>query len=220
VVKRLVVTTTLAVSYVLGSAGCDGCRNPRPSTERPIMNPLLRFDAKFRVSDKELVLTYEVENRSTRDMYMLDRIDRDNDYRADPNVVYVHLERDTKTVWLNKQIPRVPKGVRPYAPSVPYSTPLRAGATVREEIHVPLPVREVRAYEGRRPEGELRPVQYRQAYFTLQYYWRIEGMTEEILNIRGGHKVIATRSGTRRLQQSDYGLLETERVAIDLPVLE
>ncbi len=207
----------LAVLGALILGGCHGCHGSSSSTERPItMNPLVRFDAKFRVSGNELVLIYEVENRSTRDLYMIDRIERNRPYRADPNVIYVHFDSDTKTVWLNKRIPVPPKGRSPDPPVFPFDTPLRAGATVHEEIHVPLPIREFREYWAPPPESELTLTHYRKVYFTLQYWWRPDGMTEGSYDM-DGQKVLTTQG---KVTKEDFGLLETPRVELDLPVLE
>lgn len=209
----------LAVLGALILGGCHGCHGSSSSTERPItMNPLVRFDAKFTRSDKELVLTYEVENRSARDLYMLDRVELKRPYRPDPNVVYVHFDHDTRTVWLNKRIHSEPykEGRRGPPPIFPDSTPLRAGSTVREEIRVPLPIREFRAFEQVTPESELTATTYHEVYFTLQYFWRTDGMTEGSYEI-DGQKVLTTNG---KLTEADFGLLETPRVALDLPVLE
>ena len=217
-VRRLVTTSILVMCVPISAGGCDGCHDCRSNTERPIvMNPLLPFKAKFQISDKELVLTYEVENRSTRDVYMMDRLERGRPYTADPNIIYAHLDHDTKTVWLNKVTPEIPEGKHPDPPHFPlFYTPLRAGTKAREEIRVPLPIREWREYNAYKGEGHL--VNYRHVYFTLQYYWRTDGMTEIIDNF-DGQKVIYTRGGVP-LKNSDFGLLQTELVTISLPVLE
>lgn len=180
------------------------------------MDPLLPFHAVFKLTDKELVLDYEIQNKSARDIYMLDRIDRGTRYRADPNVVYVHLERGTKTIWLNKQVPEIPEGVHPTVVHSPYVTPLRAGATAREQVRVPLPVREVREYQVRPRSGQPQLDHYRDVYFTLQYYWRIEGMVEEVMDM-DGQPVIVPRSSVP-LKASDFGYLESERIAMPVPV--
>lgn len=183
------------------------------------MNTQLRFQATFQISEKELVLRYEVENRSARDVYLLDRIDRgDGPYTGSPDVIYVHLDRDARTVWLNKRIAPIPKGRHPTVPIAPFPSPLRAGATVREVVRVPLPVRELREYWSRPPGHELRPTEYREVYFSLQYYWRTEGMTEEVIDF-DGVKVVGTGGG-RPLTDADFGLLESERVKLRIPVLE
>jgi hypothetical protein len=179
-------------------------------------DPSISFRAAFRLSDEELVVSYEVHNRSERDLYLLNLILEGPAPRLDPNVIYVHLERDEKTIWLNKMIPAVPEGA--YTPKTPLSTPLRAGATFREEVHIPVPVKEHREDAPDRWKGEPRLVTYKRVYFTLQYYWRTEGMREEHLDL-DGLRVLVTRGGTP-LKESDFGLLESEQVEIAAPVLE
>lgn len=184
------------------------------------MDLSLSFSSSFKVTEKELVLSYEVQNRSNRDAYLFTGVYFDYPYTADPNAIYIHFERDTKTVWLNKMIPAIPEGVSPYEPASPVQSPLRAGATFREEVRVPLPIRERRAYEEvpSRPEGTPVLASYEGMRFTLQYYWRTEGMIEEMVDM-GGVKVLATRGGAP-LKDSDFGHLESERVTLRVPVLE
>jgi hypothetical protein len=206
---------------------CDGYDQGDEKARRFGKDPSLSLSSSFEVVGGELVLRYRVENRGTRDAYLFTGVRYSNGiYDADPDMIYVHLEQATKTVWLNKRIPVIPEGFNPYSPACPEQTPVRAGETFREEVHVPLPIQEDRAYGER--SGEPVVVPYEAVRFTLQYYWRTEGMTEEIKHIsrfpmdeQPADKLtlIRTRGGAP-LTESDHGFLESERIPLRVKVLE
>jgi hypothetical protein len=211
----------------------DGYEQGDEWTRRFGKDPLLSLTTMVKVSEKELVLSYQVHNRSPRDAYLFTGVHgpRHTPYfDEDPDVIYVHLERNSKTVWLNKRIPAIPDDCRPYTPSYPEQTPLRAGATFREEVHVPLPLEEVRAYARSGQPGQPALATYECVRFTLQYYWRTEGMTEQTRMVpktpfdlppdAPRHvPVIVTRGGTP-LTDTDHGFLESDCIPLKLPVWE
>ena len=112
----------------------------------------LEMQARFEVAGQQLVLEYEVRNRGSRDVYLLNRLYRSTPaWQLGPDVVYVELVPGTRTVRLLKKLADLPSGVDVTAPVAPFVTPLRAGGTFRETVRVPLPVREHREYSGRGP---------------------------------------------------------------------
>ena len=186
------------------------------------MDPSVPFKASFELTEKELVLSYEVQNRGGRDLYLYNRVTWDDPQHSTPDIVYVHFERDDRTIWLNKRIPAIPNwpGVDFGEVACPFVTPVRVGATFREEVHVPLPVKERRFYgRGPRDDGSGTPrlAIYDRVRFTVQYFWRTEGEMELIEDF-GGTSQILTRGGARH-KPSDFGFLESERVPLRVPVL-
>ena len=200
-------------------------------------DPSLSLAATLAATGGELVLSYEVKNSGPRDVYLLNIVVPRYSYDGDPDAIYAHLQRRTKIVWLNKRIPAIPVDFDPYAPAFPDLTALRAGKTFREEVHVPLPVEEFQAYAmSFAPRTPVAPVLYDGVRFTLQYYWRTEGMTEDTRRIRkpllrfGLGKgvfeepdeflsVLVTHGGAP-LTDADHGFLETEVVPLRVPVVE
>lgn len=189
-------------------------------------NDSIGFSAEFAVDGSELLLRYEVTNRDRRDLYLLNRLYRTTpEWELGPDVIYVHLDPERRTVWLNKKISDIPEGVLVNAPVAPFVTPVRAGDSFREEVRIPLPIREYRQYgfHGGGPspkalKGEPQEEMYEQVYFSLGYYWRMEGTEEEIRNIRGAevvHPVAPPGSGF-----PEFGELKSEVDRIKIPVLE
>jgi hypothetical protein len=184
------------------------------------MSHALHMSARFRLTADHLVLAYEVVNPDTRDAYLLNRLYRQvPDWEMGPDVVYVHLDPTTETVWLNKKLADLPEGVAIYSPVAPFVTPLRAGSSFREEVKVPLPVRDYRQYGRGLSDDDLTlvPRRYRQVWFTLGYYWAPEGTVEETHAIHGSEVVVPQAPPDRPVE---FGLLQTDPVRLDLPVLE
>jgi hypothetical protein len=186
------------------------------------MSGLLQMSARFQLTPTDLILVYEVANQSPRDAYLLNRLYRtEPKWDMSPHVIYVHLDHKTETIWLNKKLPDLPAGARITAPVAPFVTPLRAGASFREEVKVPLPVREYRQYsldseEDEEDEPVLVPRPYRQVYFTLGYYRRPEGTVEKTQDVHGTEVVLPqTPSGV----PLEFGELHTDRKRLDIPVL-
>jgi hypothetical protein len=183
----------------------------------------LSLKATFDLQENQLVLLYEVSNRGGRDVYLYNRVDSEMPvFRMDPDVIGVHLDPSTKTVLLFKNLP--PPGVLKKVdaanepPNIPFQTPVRPGTTFREAVHIPLPLFEFNQDRSLTPPRDFLLVKYRYVYFSLGYYWRAEGMREETIHIRG-EPVIVTRGGTFVYKEANK-TVETERVRLDVPVLE
>jgi hypothetical protein len=206
-----------------GSAGQGeegAAQEPAPAKD------MIDFSASFAIEAQELVLRYEVSNRDRRDVYLMNRL-----YRSIPvwdmsaNVVYVHLDAGNRTVWLNKKTPDIPSDVLVNAPVAPFITPVRAGSAFREEVRIPLPVEDYRQY-GQHAGGpslaalrsEPHQVNYDQVYFTLGYYWPLEGTQEEIRNIQGTEVVFPIAPSQAGFPE--FGELQSEVVRLEIPVLE
>jgi hypothetical protein len=183
----------------------------------------LSLKAGFELREKELVLSYEVANRSGLDAYLYNRVYAVlPGFRMDPDVICVHLDPLTQTVTLFKNLPlpgvlkKVDGANEP--PGLPFQTPVRSGTTFREEVHIPLPLFEFNQDTSLTPPHDFLLVKYRHIYFSLGYYWRTEGMREETINVRG-QPVLVTRGGAFLTHDYDK-TLESERVRLDVPVLE
>jgi hypothetical protein len=208
--------TALAVlSYCLAGSvlGCKE-RSTAIMGSQP-RNNLLGFNATFTLRENDLLLSYEVSNHSATDIYVDTVIFRElPKHEIGPDVIFVGLDSSTKTVWLHKT------GTGEIEAFDPFHTPVRAGATFREEVHVPFPIKPFNAIDPE-PPPTARVVTYRHVYFTLQYYWRTEGMVDETRYVEG-FPVTVTRvlTGGRFLKKEDHGHFETKPVRLDLPVLE
>jgi hypothetical protein len=183
------------------------------------MNATLKFTANIEKKPDHLLLAYQVANADSRDVYLLNRLFRTlPEWKMTPDVVYVHFLTETKTVWLSKKLADIPQGVRITAPVAPFVTPVRAGATFREEVHIPLPVHEYRQYGGEAQVAlkEAASQVYRQVYFTLGYYWRPPGTTEEP-GVVNETPVIMPR--TPFGQPLEFAQLQTDPKRLDIPVM-
>lgn len=183
------------------------------------MTTSLALHTNFQIIQKQLILSYKVTNPTSRDAYLLNRLYRTAPVRQmTPNIIYIHLDAKTETVWLNKKLADLPDGVYVTAPVAPYVTPLRAGSTFEEEVHIPLPVQEWRQYVMPEPRAgeELKVRLFKHVYFTLGYYWREQGTSEEIKNIHGTEVVFPRGTSGAPLE---FGLLQSDLVRMDIPVL-
>ncbi len=193
------------------------CQEP-PGT-RPIkMSDTLDLSAAFTLQGNNLVLDYRVSNHATRDVYLLNRLYRTTpQWDMSPDLIYIHLDPTTETVWLNKKIANLPSGVLVNAPVSPFVTPVRAGASFHEQVHIRLPIREYREYGlGPRHKGPPEARIFKQVYFTLGYYWRPEGTLEETRNIHGTPAILPRTPPGKPLE---FGQARTDAVRLDIPVV-
>jgi hypothetical protein len=176
----------------------------------------LAMSVTFTVEDNRLRMTYEVQNNSCRDVFLLNRLYRTVPFFAiDPNIVYVCLEKSSLTAHLIKKIPDLPAGKYVTSPMAPFVTPVRAGEKFSETLYLSMPVTEYRQYSDRSPPtlGST----YKAADFTLGYYWAENGTTEETKNL-GGAQVVMPRMppGVR----PSFGELKSKSQSLCFAVLE
>jgi hypothetical protein len=184
------------------------------------MNDALNLTASFRISEKKLVLKYEVANRSKRDTYLLNRLYRSTpEWQMTPDVIYAELDRATQTVILSKRLADLPKGLRITTPVAPFVTPLRAGTSFSEEVNLNLPLSVYRQYPTGKPAPKEGPKEktYHRVRFILGFYWRPEGTVEEKQDVQGTEVVVPR---TPPGKQIEFGSLESDVVLLDIPVLE
>jgi hypothetical protein len=153
--------------------------------EHPV--PELPFHTRLEVTAKVLLLHYAVENRGSRDAYLLNRV-HDQSLQTSPDLVYIELAHEQRVVRAYKNIPPIPPGMSPTMPAAPYVTPVRAGQSFRETVRMAVPVREYSAYAAVPEHG--RTVQYAGLAFVLGFYWSVPGMKEHTQEIVPGVEVI------------------------------
>ncbi len=189
-----------------------------PSASQTNMNGLLDLSATFKLRGDSLVLEYKVSNRASRDVYLLNRLYRTiPQWAMSPDLIYIHLDPATETVWLNKKVADLPSGVTVNAPVSPFVTPVRAGTSFYEQVQVRLPIREYRQYGlGPKRKGPPEARVFKQVYFTLGYYWRPEGTREETRDVQGTRVVLPRTPPGKPLE---FGQAHTNVVRLDIPVL-
>lgn len=177
----------------------------------------LSLTAAFRLTARELQVRYCVGNRSARDIYLLNRLYRTiPSFTIDPNLIYIHLEKKTRTVHLVKRIPDIPAGKRVAAPVSPFVTPVRAQSEFSENVRIPVPVREYLQYSAG-PKGRGVEVTYQFVDLILGYYWREEGTTEELRKIGNFQVVLPHLPPGKR---PAFGELRTKAQRLPIKVLE
>lgn len=213
-VTALSVLVALA-AIAMTDAATGGADDLREKTHVPAA---LEMSATFTIADDHLVLRYRVNNSGPVDAYLLNRLYRTSpEWSMSPDVVYVEFEREKEIVWLSKRLADLPSGVDITAPVAPFVTPVRAGSSFTEDVHVPLPVEEYWQYPPRGLGEATRERTYHGVYFTLGYYWRPDGTREETRDIHGSAAVIPRTPPGVRLE---FGRLESKTLPLALPVIE
>lgn len=167
-----------------------------------MVNQPLSISTTVALTETDLILTYEVENRAARDVYLLNRL-----YTLTPrftfnrNLVYIYFMPETSTIWLNKKLPSIPLDRSLLTPFAPYVTPVRAGERFAERVEIPMPLEERKPYEPwPLPAAPAQAQTYRHLYFTVGYYWSVKGIREETRDIGGAKALIPLVPAGRRLE--------------------
>jgi hypothetical protein len=193
------------------------CQTP-PKRKGTRMSDSLQLSASFLIEGNDLILNYQVTNQSVRDVYLLNRLYKTTPtWIMTPDVIYIHLDMATKTVWLNKKLADLPMGAGVTAPVAPYISPVRAGGTFQEKVRIPLPVSEYSQY-GPAPTANADPssVQiFNQVFFSVDYYWKPDGTIEENRKIQGTPVIFPRTPPSSPLQ---FGQLRTKLERINIPV--
>lgn len=174
----------------------------------------VRFSVLTTLEDDALVIRYGVDNLSSRDLYLLNRV---HDHALEPHqeMAYVALERAQRLVHVYKDIPPIPAGRAPAMPYAPYVTPVRSHKRFGEAIRVALPVHEQLAYDPVRSGGQ--PATYDLLKVTIGFYWSLAGMREAEDKTAAGVPFVSPirPPGTK----IELGKLQRE-IELSLPVLE
>ncbi len=172
---------------------------------------------KAEIQGSRLLVSYGVENKADRDIYLLNRV-HDKSGRINPDLTYVELHRADKTVWISKKIPDLPAGVQMAAPEAPYVTAVRAGTRFAETLHLPLPIHEYLAYDPRPADSlEEHAETYSGVRVTIGYYWAVPGMKEVADKVFGTDVILPQAPPRTRL---DFGVLSGPLMQVSVPVVE
>lgn len=198
------------------------CRGGRPITHPTgpggtlVTHPELALEAEFHLAEAVLTLVYQVQNNAARGVYLLNRLYRTAPaVSLRPEIIYVDLAPATKTVHLAKKLADLPSDRQVNAPVAPFVHPLRHGARFSETVSLPLPLESYQQYQGR--PSAVRSATYEAIDFTLGYYWREEGTTEDRQTLDGQTLVLPRFAPGRR---PTFGTLRSALVHLRIPVLE
>ncbi|MEZ5353932.1 MAG: hypothetical protein R2762_14940 [Bryobacteraceae bacterium] len=178
----------------------------------------IQLQTNFAIEAGKLVIRYQVTNQDSRDAYLLNRLYRTTpEWMFTPDVVYIQPNPETGEVWFYKKLADLPPRPNPTGPVAPYVSPVRAGGVFREKIVLGLPVQPWEEYREYKPVENHGPRMYSYARFSVGYYWRPEGTVEQERSIQGTEVVFPVTPPGSAIE---FGLAESERVRIDLPVAE
>lgn len=171
----------------------------------------------FALRTNELLLTYEVSNNAATDLFLLNKLyNLVPRFVISPDIVYIHLDRGTRTAKIYKHYPPMPG--EGYEPIMPFWDVVRAGSTFREQVRVPLPVWEKDPYLAMEAPKKAKAATYDFVYFSLGYWWAMPGQRTKIKDVQG--YPIVTPVGGSPATPDRRGVLETDRVELSFPVLE
>jgi hypothetical protein len=97
----------------------------------------VRFDFQTTLEDSALVIRYGVDNLSTRELYLLNRV-HDRAFEPQQALSYVELNAEHRLVHVYKDIPPIPEGRAPTMPYAPYVTPVASHKRFSEVIRITL----------------------------------------------------------------------------------
>lgn len=107
-----------------------------------------------------LTLTYQLRNDWGHTVYLFNRLfhtEPSGKITLDASCLYAEMQGET--LHLAKQLVPIPPLMKVESPEVPYLTPVASGATLTEELVIPVPVREYWPY--REPTAMLQPKERR-----------------------------------------------------------
>jgi hypothetical protein len=164
------------------------------------------------VTPRNLQASYEIENRSGADIYILDALFQlAAQPVVDPSLAYTVIEGDLLTLF--RGFLRIPEGLQVEAPDIPFARLLPAGGILKGIIDAPLPLRFHHPYEWP-DKPEIRP--------THKVRLRVGYVAAKELNPRP----VAKRVGAAELYYLSYrqvidvqSFLETPEQEATVPIL-
>lgn len=172
---------------------------------------------KAEMQGEHLLVSYGVENKANHDVYLLNRV-HNKTGRLSPDFVYIELQNAKRNISVYKRIPDLPVSVQMATPESPYVTPARSGKRFAETIHIPVPVREYKAYDSRPADKFVEhPANYSSAQMTIGYYWSVAGMKEPKDNVFGTEVILPEPPPHTVLE---FGVLQGPAMPLPVPVLE
>lgn len=199
------------------AAGMGGLLSGRTQGHMIGTDQQLRLVTRFETKPATLILHYSVENKSSLDVYLLNRL-HSRQYEVNPDLVYIDLNRPQKLVCLYKKIPPFPPGPSPIMPISPFVTPVRAGTHFMETVHIHLPIQEWTGYSDIEQGKDVKSaILYHSIHFAVQYYWSVPGMKEAGDVVNGVPVIIPTPPPGTKL---NFGILSSSVVSLDVTVSE
>lgn len=187
------------------------------------MSEPLTLNVRFQLEGARLVIEYTVANDSPEEIFLTNHGVRyePNGPVPDRNQAWVFFE--SGVVHVTQRRPDRPQdGFRQPVPH--FVTPVKPRGRFRQELTLPLPLVEVRPYREEKASGARRV--YPSVFFSVGFEranrWFVPAEIE-----RAGHRVWVLRSRLKEkpppsgpVEIPEEEFLISEKVAIDLPVLE
>src|SRR5438105_3878869 len=153
--------------YALAATGGASTARLAKAQSQAMMSPEFPFHVRAETRNGQLLIYYEVENRSSRDLYLFTREVVKNQSIDEAPGVEFDSERRTLSVY---KLPNVVEGTLLYQPILPLFTPVRAGKRFVDRVEVLLPAREFRHGAAPTEACHERPSLYRGLRFAIQYH--------------------------------------------------
>ena len=131
-----------AFLYALAASGRIGKARLAKGQTQAMTSPEFPFHVSVETRNDRLLIHYELENLSSRDVYFFTREVVRNEIVDAPGVEF-DGDRENKTLWVYK-VPNVIVGALLYQPIRVLFTPVRAGKRFVDMVEVLLPAREFR----------------------------------------------------------------------------
>ncbi len=181
------------------------------------MPDTLILKASFELRGGKLILSYEVENRESRDAYLLNILQSPTPFwNLNPDLIYIHVQPEKSTVWLHKRVYPIPSDRNVLSPVAPFVAPLRSGRRFSEEVHIPMPVEEYREYSSLGETAKVQERVYKGVFFTLGYFWSVKGIKESIESVDAHQLIVPKAPPGARLE---FGELTSPVQPLEIPVL-
>lgn len=201
---------TLAASGGIGMAHLANAMSPEPL-----------FHVRAEIKNGQLLIHYEVENPSPRDLYLFTRVvtrEVDGHPRIE-EVPGVRFDPENRALRIDK-LPDFGWGTRLYLAFRANVTPVRAGKRFEDTVSVILPAREFSQGVAPAEACRRRSSTYRGLRFTIDYQWSHPLVRESSEKI-GGEEVIGLVFPEEYIFDEVLGgRLTSPLVPLDIPVIE
>jgi len=180
--------------------------------------PDIEMKCQILLNEKELHVDYVVINRGRFPIYLLNRLySLIPKIKIDPNLIYVHLDEESKLIELAKLQPQLPKGYLVNSPYCPYVTAVASLTKFNERVSIKLPLREFRQYSPDLVGKEFDYIDkvWERIQFRVGYFEGNAEVQEEIREI-AGEQVVFPRFPVG--QQPVHGLLQSQVIEGKIPV--
>jgi hypothetical protein len=201
--------------YAVAASGGIGKARLAKAQTQAMTSPEFPFHVSVETRNDRLLIHYEVENLSSRDVYLYTREVVRNDEIVDAPGVEFDGDRENKTLWVYK-VPNVIVCALLYQPIRVLFTPVRAGKRFVDTVEGLLPAREFR-HGAAAPEAcHERPSLYHGLRFAIRYHRSNPLVREETQKI-GDVEVVQPIFPNEFY--FDGGRLTSSVIQLDIPVI-